>query len=48
MFQDLSLQGLSLLGRELGQPGPDPFQAVDPATGVLLAPPLHVLSSAEV
>jgi len=42
------LQGLSLLGTRLGQPGPAPFKAVDPATGRSLDPPFHPATAGEV
>ncbi len=42
------LQGLSLLGSTLGQPGSTTFQAVNPATGESLAPPFHSATETEV
>lgn len=42
------LQGLSLLGSTLGQPGSTTFQAVNPATGEPLSPPFHSATEAEV
>ena len=42
------LQGLSLIGPELGTPGPAGFQARDPATGAALDPVFHGASAAEV
>jgi NADP-dependent aldehyde dehydrogenase len=42
------LQGLSLLGPLLGDPGPAPFQALNPATGEALDPAFHSASDAEV
>jgi NADP-dependent aldehyde dehydrogenase len=42
------LQGLSLLGSGLGQPGPAPFHPVNPASGAPLDPPFHPATEAEV
>ncbi len=42
------LQGLSLLGPVLGDPGDNAFQATNPATGEALAPAFHSATDAEV
>ncbi|HJW34321.1 MAG TPA: aldehyde dehydrogenase (NADP(+)) [Holophagaceae bacterium] len=42
------LQGLSLLGPVLGDPGDHPFQALNPATGEALRPAFHSATDAEV
>jgi len=42
------LQGLSLIGADLGAPGAGGFQAVDPATGAALDPVFHGAYPAEV
>lgn len=42
------LQGLSLLGPVLGDPGDHPFQALNPATGEALLPVFHSATDAEV
>ncbi len=42
------LHGLSLLGPVLGDPGPNPFQAQEAATGASLPPVFHSATEAEV